>query len=327
MQSAQLWVDVSGSCGIAGRLDIAATVFLPPPERLPPSATVVFALPGGGYSRGYYDMHFDGHTDYSQAAHHTERGYAVVAIDHLGVGESTPEVCNELTVEQIAAANHAAVERISERLETGTAVPGYPAIVVGRRIGIGQSMGGGVTIVMAARHNTYDAIAVLGFSGIHTVLPFPDMAEATLVAERVEQSATSVGLSASAVAQASALIPDFFYPFFWSDIPPDILRADTEGGYPIRADAPVFGSATVPACAVTLLTEGVVAEEAAAVRCPVFVGLGERDTAPRSHAEPGAYISSSDVTLYICPQMAHMHNFASTRKLLWDRLVGWYSAL
>lgn len=324
MRSAEVRVDVSGSCGIDGRLEIAATVFLPPPERLSPSPTVVFALPGGGYGRGYYDMHFDGHEGYSQAEHHTDRGVVVVAIDHLGVGDSTPEVCNDVTVDQIAAANHAAVGLISDHLQARTAVPGYPPITIGHRIGIGQSMGGGVTIVMAGRHTTYDAIAILGFSGIHTVLPFPDMGEAALVSERVEFSAKSVGLSETSVAQASALIPDFFYPFFWSDIPPDILRADTEGGYPIRSHAPVFGSATVPACAVTLLTEGVVTAEAAAVRCPVFVGLGERDTAPRPHAEPGAYSSSSDVTLYICPQMAHMHNFASTRELLWDRLVGWY---
>ncbi len=58
---------------------------------------MVFAMPGGGYSRGYFDMEFEGHSGYSQAAHHVERGLVVVSIDHLGVGESTPEVADVAT--------------------------------------------------------------------------------------------------------------------------------------------------------------------------------------------------------------------------------------
>jgi hypothetical protein len=65
---ADLVVDVTGSCDIEGPLHIAATLFLPAPDRLTGEPAVIFALPGGGYSRGYYDMHFDGHLGYSQPA-------------------------------------------------------------------------------------------------------------------------------------------------------------------------------------------------------------------------------------------------------------------
>jgi hypothetical protein len=41
------------------------------------------------------------------------------------------------------------------------------------------------------------------------------------------------------------------------------------------------------------------------------------------HAEPGAFPASRDVSLFIAPTMAHMHNFASTRALLWDRIADW----
>ncbi|MEE6174938.1 hypothetical protein [Mycobacterium sp. 050134] len=129
------------------------------------------------------------------------------------------------------------------------------------------------------------------------------------------------------MADAAARIPDFLYPFFWSDIPHDIVEADTRGGYPLRTEAPPFGSATIPNCAVAMLSPGCVAEDAASIDCPVFVGAGERDVLPAPHRESAAYENSSDVTVFVSPQMAHMHNFASTRKMLWDRLAAWSLAL
>ncbi|TAM65181.1 alpha/beta fold hydrolase [Mycobacterium sp.] len=324
---AELVVEVSDSCEVPGALSVAATVFLPPAEALADGATVLYALPGGGYSRGYYDMHFPGHADYSQAEHHTARGLVLVAIDHLGVGQSTPQVCDKVRVEDIAAANHAAVQAISNALEEGNVAPGYPPVRIARRVGVGQSMGGAVTLIMAAAHRTYDAIAILGFSGIHTVLPFPDEIESSDVAARAGVHSRQEDVAEQSVAETAKLIPGFLYPFFWSDVPADIVQADIGGRYPFREKAPAFGSATVPSCAVAMLSAGYVAAEAAAVQCPVFIGLGERDTAAKPLMEPSAYEKSTDITLFICEQMAHMHNFASSRRKLWDRLTGWCQAL
>lgn len=320
-------VDVSGSCEIDRRLMVAATVYLPPVGSVAHGATVLFALPGGGYGRGYYDMHFPGHHGYSQAGHHVSRGLVLVAIDHLGVGQSTPAVCGDLRAEDIAAANHAAVQRIAELLESGKAVAGYPPFRITRRIGIGQSMGGAITIIMAARHRTYDAIAVLGFSAVHTVLPFPEQSVSAEVAERVGDGRRDADPHTQSVADVAARIPDFLYPFFWSDVPDEIVEADTRGGYPLRTEAPPFGSVSLPSCAIAMLSPGYVAEDAAAIDCPVFVGAGERDVLPAPHREPAAYKNSSDVTIFVNPRMAHMHNFASTRKMLWDRIVAWSLAV
>lgn len=41
------------------------------------------------------------------------------------------------------------------------------------------------------------------------------------------------------------------------------------------------------------------------------------------HAEAAAYPASRDVSIFIVPTMAHMHNFASTRERLWQRLHDW----
>jgi len=55
----------------------------------------------------------------------------------------------------------------------------------------------------------------------------------------------------------------------------------------------------------------------------VLIAAGERDVVSDPHAEPAAFRSSKDVSVYVVPNMAHMHNFASTRTLLWDRIADW----
>jgi pimeloyl-ACP methyl ester carboxylesterase len=71
----------------------------------------------------------------------------------------------------------------------------------------------------------------------------------------------------------------------------------------------------------------IASDHARRVECPVFIGLGERDSTPDHHDEPRAYAWSSDITLSIVRQSAHCHNTASTRHTLWDRLARWVDAL
>ena len=322
---ADITVDVTEACALGRPLHIVATVFLPPPDRLAQRQAVVFAMPGGGYSRGYYDMRFPGHSGYSQAEHHVARGLVFVSIDHLGVGDSTPEVCDELRIEDIAPANDVAVRKIARLLRQAEAVSGYPSVDVGPCIGMGQSMGGGVAIIMAGRHRTFDALAVLGYSAIHTVLP-QRLVEDERYVEKFDYSRDDTPETFSLEA-ASEAIPEFLFPFFYEDVPADIVAADIAGGYPIRDVAPEFGSKTLPLCVIAMLSPGYVKREAAEVSVPVFVGLGERDTAPDPHAEPTAYGASTDITVFTCERMAHMHNFATTREVLWDRLAAWCAGL
>src|SRR5437763_16476724 len=85
----QLRVDVSQRLQAAVPVEIAATVFLPDPAVLLSPPIVIFGVPGGGYSRGYFDMHFPGHEGYSEAEYHTAQGFIFVACDPVGVGDST----------------------------------------------------------------------------------------------------------------------------------------------------------------------------------------------------------------------------------------------
>jgi len=320
----ELRIDVSISArGAAPPLQIAATAFIPSWHSDVTRATAIFAVPGGGYSRGYFDMHFPQHAGYSQARYHQDHGLIFVACDPIGVGASSLPDPASIDFAMLGDTYDAAVREICRRIASGALVPGLPAIASLTRIGIGQSMGGKVTVLAQGRRGTFDAIGVLGASAIHTKLPQRDAAACDASVQGHMQVRGSA-VDSESVARSSRSIADFIYPFHWEDVPPDILQADIGGGYPLRrAPVPPFGSATIPPCAVTMMSPGAIAAEAAAVSVPVFVGVGERDVCPDARSEPGAYANSSDITVHVVPRMAHMHNFAGTRELLWARLEQW----
>ena len=271
-----------------------------------PRPVVVFAFPGGGYGRRYFDLQLEegngAASSYSQAQHHARRGVVVVACDHLGCGES--DSAEGLTLARITAANAATVAEMRRRLAAGQAAPGLAPVRGEIAIGIGQSMGGCFTIAIQARHRCFDAIAILGYSAHQTVVPVP-------------AGVAPGDFSAEVVRHA----------WHWHDVPAAIVDRDLIG-YPLPAEGdplPPWRSRTAPEFAADLLEPGYSRGDAAAIEVPVFVAAGERDVVPDVYAEPTAYRSARDVTLYLQPRSAHMHNFAGTRALLWDRLAAWYA--
>jgi alpha-beta hydrolase superfamily lysophospholipase len=322
MKTVQLSIDVSAAVKLPEPVQIAATVFLPETQHIPRDTLAIFAVPGGGYSQAYFNLQFPGREGYSEAEFHTARGTVFIAIDHVGVGASSLPDPVSITFDVLAAAYDCAARAIAGRLEDGTLAVDFPALPRLTRVGIGQSMGGCVTIITQARHRTFAGIAPLGYSAIHTTLP-QRSAEDYEEGVRKLANAASHSLDKISVAESGTYTADFVYPFHWEDVPADILEADMRGGFPIRVESPAWGSKTVPPCAVTMMAPGIVAAEAASIEVPVLIGVGERDTCPDPHAEPAAYKRSRDVSLFIVPGMAHMHNFAATRALLWARTASW----
>jgi pimeloyl-ACP methyl ester carboxylesterase len=128
---------------------------------------------------------------------------------------------------------------------------------------------------------------------------------------------------------SQGLAPDdlpMAWGFHFDDVDRDVVRRDMED-YPARhGDLPPWGSATLPGTAVLwCLAPGSTLAEAAAIRAPVLVALGERDVLIDPLGEPRAYESAASVDLFVCPRMAHMHNFAGTRQLFWRRIETWAS--
>ncbi len=287
---------------------LAATVFLPVADALPKRPAVLLAMPGAGYNRHYFDIPEDG---YSEAQYHNRRGTIVVALDHLGVGESSVPPFEVTTLDVVAAANDAAVNLILDRLRDGSLAPDIGAIDPACVVGAGQSMGGHVLAAMQAYHRTFDGVAMLGSSMVCTSMPSRPGGAHVVVPE-----GTPPDEAAALFVQAT----DWRYAFFWEDVPESFVEADFAGGHPIRETAPIWGSTTVPGLAAALVLPGVVAAEAASIDVPVLVGMGERDVCQGPVAELAAFTNATDIAAIVVPRMAHMHNFAGTRQRMWDRV-------
>lgn len=326
-------IDVSEAVGLGEPLQTRTTIVLPEPDALADPPVVCFAFPGGGYCRAYFTFDMPGASGGGEAGWHVARGWVFVACDHLCVGDSdTPTDAAGVTLEHLAAANHATVATVLARLEEGSLADGFPPVTDPVKLGIGQSMGGCFAIVQQGQHRTFDAIGVLGFSAIQTRFWMPpDTPEPSPGFVPRGSSGRVAGRAPDEMPlpqlTAEGGLPGIAPGFHYDDVPRDIVAADLVD-FPLRRGAmPEWGTAKAPRCAISLLSPGVVAPEAAVIDVPVLVGVGERDVVPHPHEEPRAYPRSPDVTVYVCPRMAHMHNFASTRQALWQRLHHWGSGL
>ena len=293
MQTIELRLDVATVAGITGT-EVAASLHLP--DLLPAGAPLdlLACLHGGGYPRSYWHAQFDGFSGYSFAEWFTARGRAVLALDHLGMGESSkPEPESLLSRAKVAAANAHGFAEVARRLAAGEWGPVGTVSITG----VGHSIGGMMIITQDAAHRGMDRVAVLGWSNQPMVLG--DVDPADMIA------ALQPGYLASPRA---ALRPFFYGP----DVPLALVEADEAN------------CSLTPSClGRDALTPGIAHDAAAAITVPVFVMQSDTDTSPDPWGEPAYFRSSRDVTLMVLEDTAHCHNFATLRHKLWQRLDRW----
>lgn len=344
MQRVDLKIPVGNGAVLEESAHVALTVHLPSPEVLPTRPIVCFAKPGGGYSKGYYTEDLPGPGQGAQSEWHVSRGWIFVSVDHLGVGESSLHEAARLDFAPVAAASHLAEQEVLKRLADGSLIDGYRRIAAPLKLGIGQSMGGAMTIVQQARYRDYDGIGILGYS-VFQSSPVPPPGRPPIVGTWIPRdeplTEDPVILNKAEAEQNRALRGDRPYGedmgwgFHFDDIDPGIVERDLahfrRGIHDPAAQAghtcDPWNSLTTPGAVARKCTAPrAVAQEAAAITVPVLVGFGERDVAAVPKLEPTVYQSAQSVDLFICPRMAHMHNFAGTRQLLWHRVeqfAGW----
>jgi hypothetical protein len=333
MERIEVRTEVTEAVALGEQLRTVATVVLPDELADPP--VICFAFPGGGYSRGYFTFDMPGSSGGGQAGWHARRGWVFVACDHLSVGDSdTPADPFQLTIEHLALANKATVEHVLGQLRRG-ALSSLPGIERAAVLGIGQSMGGCLTIVQQGQHASYDGIGVLGYSAIHTVLamppgtppaPPPGVPRGT----RLDTAAVARNMDlggftgpAGTAEPAEADLPATTWGFHYDDEPRDVVLRDMVDYPGRRGQRQPWAALTIPPCSGQMVSAGAVSHEASLIASPVLVAVGERDVCPDPKMEPKAYERSSDVTVYVCPRMSHMHNFAGTREQFWTRIHSW----
>ena len=342
VRSLQVHVDVTDAAGLGEPAHLALTVTAPDELRSDP--LVCFAKPGAGYGRGYFTEDLPGPAQGAQASWHAERGWIFVSVDHLGVGESSQHDPELLTFSSVVASSQAAETDVLQKLAAGSLIEGLGKVENPVTIGLGQSMGGCLTIVQQGRHHCYDGVAVLGYSPLRTQPPtapgapplsLPWVPRDTQPAEGVFTNAPALAELAGTELAGTELAGTDLAPsgpeaiawgFHFDDIDPALVRRDIDD-FPLRhGEVPPWGSSSIPlTVALWCMAPGGALAEAAAIRCPVLVALGERDVLVDPRGEPRAYESASSVDLFICPRMGHMHNFAGTRELFWRRIETWAS--
>jgi pimeloyl-ACP methyl ester carboxylesterase len=264
---------------------------------------VLYCLPGGGMSRGYFDLAADG---YSMAAHLAGSGFTSALIDHPGVGDSPPpDDPWTLTPHVVAAADAAAVAELQARL-------------AGISIGVGHSMGAMLTVTLQGRHRAYAGLGLLGFAQIESyagtelaahltpgecaVLGDP----ATLARElvRLAKARFSRPLPRGTTARSAFLLGGM-------PVPEEALAAIDRCASHLIA---VCGLGSMLKCA---------APEMSRIDVPVFIGFGENDITGDARDTANALPSCRDITLVELAGAGHNHNVAPNRQLLWDRLGQW----
>lgn len=335
-------VDVTEAVGLGHDAHTVATVHLPDQICDPP--VICFGFPGGGYGRKYYSFDMPGASGGGQAGFHTSRGWVFVSCDHLGVGDSTVPEGNVQTMEMSALANKATVEAVLAQLRSGSLADSLGDLDSATLLALGQSMGGCFTIVLEGQHHVFDGVGILGYSGIHTVVPSRPGSPAigwpwivrssSLDAPTVTNAAAIAAASGARVSGEEDLLAaaargehPFAYSFHYDDVPADVVEADLYAGADDQHPLLEWRSATAPPCAILGVSPGIVAAEAAAITVPVLMAFGERDVSQDPWMEPKAFKSSRDITVFVCERMAHMHNFASTREKFWTRIHSWGSGV
>jgi alpha-beta hydrolase superfamily lysophospholipase len=312
VERSELQIDVTAAVGHDEVLQVAATVVAPPTAQLPDRPVVVLATPGGTYNRRYWDLQPPGRVGYSQAEYLAERGVIFVACDYLGGGDSSrPDDADFIGLLAQADAAHGVYEHTRRAIAGGTLTSALAPLPAATFVGIGQSLGGFITIIQQAKYADYPALGIFGASPL------------LFAATHGEESADPGDQLASIVndiADANALPMYQHAPreqyrdiFHVPDVLDDLFAYD---------DAEC--NTVLPrASAIDGMTPGFATPFADRLTCPLFLAFGETDITAHPRDEPTAYPASSDITTVVFADMAHMHNFADSRTGLWDRFLAW----
>lgn len=312
-------IDVSEAVPHPGRFELAVDVVVPRErsDETPPVALV--CLPGGFLSRRYFDLELAGDRSYSFAEAIAVQGFVTLAIDHLGIGESSkPDPIDAgfaFGVEVVARANQLALERALERLARGDAEAGIAPTPCGATIGVGHSMGSVLTVEQQAIARPHRALVLFSFTT--RGLPFFLNEDQRPYANDPERARRELG----ALARRSYGTP---YPPRADGAEGDRRAAFGVGTAPPLAEALLHAASTDLLALGGLLSmiPGGYAPSAAVIDVPVYVLIGDHDL----HGERGVreeLPKAPSVTLRTLEDCWHCHLVANSRAAIWREIPAW----
>jgi pimeloyl-ACP methyl ester carboxylesterase len=285
---------------------ISGDVFLPDPGAVL-RMVILFCFPGGGVTRGYFDI--SGEKTFSFARAMTDRGFVCVTFDHPGTGESfVPDDGFALDAASIAAAGARAVRQVAEKLRRGELDPAVAAMDHCVHIGVGHSMGAMIVTLQQSFCPLYDAAVLLCFTtrGLPEVLTEEERA----VGDLTRRSPSDFARLARA---------RFGEPF-------PMIEAARGDSPAARALASVTGALAATA-AIQSMLPGNVAMEAASLTTKLFLAAGDRDLTGPPHAIPCAFSRCNDLSLVVVPGAGHHPFVTAGAPRLYECLAEWISTI
>lgn len=304
-------VDTLADQGLPG-LTVATEMIFADPALLPAIPRVLFCLPGGGNTRGYFDLRVEADNSFSFAEAMAGRGHIVVLIDHLGIGGSSqPEDGYLLHPSVLAEAAVAAIDGIKARLREG-GVAGLPPLAEFKAIGVGHSMGAMLSGLVQGRFSAWEGVVLLG--------------------------AGPYGLEEQLFDQLKVLVND---PERTNRELVDILRATGVDAYLDMKTTPesksMFNSGdkrgvsalrevrchVLFAAGAFSMVPGSWAPEAAAIDVPVMLAFGDQDICDDPYKVPAYFTATPHLTLVVLPEAGHSHFVFPSREILFRRVADW----
>jgi pimeloyl-ACP methyl ester carboxylesterase len=265
-------------------------------------------------TKEYFDLSVPASGDTYSMARYLATRDMVLTIDPPGVGESdAPDDPYDLSPEVVADVLAAAVSSASAELYGNTKAD---ASVPKTTIGLGHSAGALLVAYQQARHATFNALALLGFSasGLPGVL---NDDESRFAWHPQEFSEARTHLTRSRFGEPL----------------PDWTRRDASAGhsgaYSTEVDRALEAASSrlLALVGMTAIMPGAVQPQLDQISDPVFAALGEDDLAGTLDVLPAQFPTCGDLTLFELTQAGHNHNVAPTRMQLWERLLGWASSV
>ncbi len=318
-------IDVSDAFAFARgdeRMALASTLVVPDVSR-PVRDTLLFCLPGGFLSRRYFDLATPEEAErgdrtprrYSFAEAMAKQGFATLALDHVGIGDSTLPAREEdalsIGVDETVAANALALERILERLRGGE-VPGLEGV---RTIGVGHSMGSMLTVEQQATSQAHDGLVLFSFS-THGTPAFLDDRMRAYADDPVRLRAEMPSLVRDTMGQA--------FPERATGADSDRRAAFGVGTAPDDAEDALHLAASrlFAAGGLTAMVPGGSAPAAEKISAPVLMVFGDHDLHDDRHTRD-ELPNVDDLTTSCLADAWHCHFVANTRETLWDGVADW----
>jgi pimeloyl-ACP methyl ester carboxylesterase len=309
-------VDVS-AVAPAGCKRIAADLFVP--QSVLPAPLLWLCIPGGGMNRRYFDLDVASQNGaFSMARHLAAGGDLVVTVDPPGVGGSdAPDDGYTLTPRVVAEVLAAAIDGLGAELGSdGLAAVGLSRVVPRATVGLGHSAGALLVAFQQAHHQSYDVVALLGFSasGLPGVLNEDELR----YAGRPERFSEDVKYLTR--ARFGDPLPE------WSSSSTGELEPNAIATQVDMALA-AASSRLLALVGMTAIVPGSVQPELDQLRIPIFAALGEHDLGGTLDVLPGQLPACGDLTLFLLEGAGHNHNVAVNRRLLWDRVACWATSV